>query len=284
MMDKSTKTDTVNLYLDLLAKTLTRSICEDNDEILGYHGYYGQPHWKQRLGAVLASAFRPLAIELIKKRPYDHQARELGRDWPARAETMVGLRGLANARHCIESVIADDVPGDIFEAGVWRGGTAIFMRGVLKAYQIKDRTVWCADSFQGLPPSSRETYVADKELQLDRYEYLAVDVESVRHNFVRFGLLDEQVKFLIGWFKDTLPNSPIDQLSILRCDGDLYESTIQTLEALYPRLSVGGYCIIDDYGILDGCRQAVNDYRRLRQVTDEILDVNGWCVYWRRTS
>jgi O-methyltransferase len=283
-MDVPTRTSAVDLYLELLAKTLTRSLYEDNDEILGYQNYIGEPHWKQRLGGVIASAFRPAGIELVKKRPYDPQARELGRDWPVRAETMVGLRRLMNARHCIESVLNDRVPGDIIEAGVCRGGTAIYMRGVLKAYGVTDRTVWCADSFQGLPPPSPERYPPDANLHLEGYNFLAVDVDTVRRNFARYELLDDQVQFLIGWFKDTLPEAPIGQLAVLRLDGDLYESTVQALDALYPRLSVGGYCIIDDYGVIDACQQAVHDYRRSREITDEIMDVDGSGVYWQRTS
>jgi O-methyltransferase len=196
---------------------------------------------------------------------------------------MVGLRRLANVRHCIESVLIENVPGDIIETGVWRGGTAIFMRGVLKAYGIEDRYIWCADSFRGLPAPSPDKYPADADAHFQRRDILAVDVESVRRNFARYGLLDAQVRFLIGWFKDTLQEAPVQQLSVLRLDGDLYESTIQALDALYPRLSLGGYCIIDDYGVVDACRQAVDDYRGAHQISAGIMDVDGWCVYWRRT-
>jgi O-methyltransferase len=257
---------------------------EDSDEILGRPTRHGKQHWKRGVGAVLASAFRPVGIELVKKRPYNAGAREYGRDWPARADTMVGLRRLHNVRVCIESVLTDGIPGDLIETGVWRGGTSIFMRGVLKAYGIEDRMVWCADSFRGVPAPSPKMYPADADADLDRYDILAVDVGTVKRNFARYGLLDEHVRFLVGWFKDTLPRAPIDHLAVLRLDGDLYESTIQSLEVLYPRLSVGGYCIIDDYGIIDACRKAVDDYRRSHHITDEILDVDGWCVYWRRTS
>ena len=76
--------------------------------------------------------------------------------------------------------------------------------------------------------------------------------EEVRANFERYGLLDDQVRFLPGWFKDTLPDAPIDRIAVLRLDGDLYESTIQALDALYPRLSPGGFCIIDDYQCIEG--------------------------------
>ncbi len=160
---------------------------------------------------------------------------------------------------------------------------AIYMRGVLAAHAVADRTVWCADSFQGLPAPSPTEYPADKELHLEQFEYLSVGVEIVRRNFARYGLLDNQVQFLVGWFKDTLPTAPIKQLSILRLDGDLYESTSHALQNLYPKLTPGGYCIIDDYGNIDACKKAVEDYRRANGIADEICDVDGYCVYWRRT-
>jgi len=69
---------------------------------------------------------------------------------------------------------------------------------------------------------------------------LAVSLERVQDNFRRYGLLDRQVRFLKGWFRDTLPAAPIERLAILRLDGDLYESTIQALGALHGKVSAGG--------------------------------------------
>jgi O-methyltransferase len=210
----------------------------------------------------------------------------LGRtgDWPARAETMTGLKRLANARFCIESVLADRVPGDLIETGVWRGGMSIFMRGVLKAHEVTDRTVWLADSFRGLPPPDPLRYVADRGSNLSRFDFLSVDVEQVRRNFERYGLMDDQVGFIVGWFRDTLADAPVKQLAVLRLDGDMYESTIEALEPLYPKLAAGGFCIIDDYGVIDACAAAVNDYRTAQSITDKILDIDGSAVYWRKSS
>jgi O-methyltransferase len=97
-------------------------------------------------------------------------------------------------------------------------------------------------------------------------------------------LLDEQVRFLEGWFRDTLPAAPIKRLAVLRLDGDLYESTIQALESLYDRLSTGGYVIIDDYGNVAGCRQAVHDFRARRGINEPIRPIDWAGVYWRRSG
>jgi O-methyltransferase len=110
---------------------------------------------------------------------------------------------------------------------------------------------------------------------------LAAPETEVRANFERYGLLDDQVRFLPGWFKDTLHDAPIDRIAVLRLDGDLYESTIQALDALYPRLSPGDFCIIDDYHI-PACRQAVTDYRTRHGVSAEIVEIDGCGVLWRK--
>jgi O-methyltransferase len=156
---------------------------------------------------------------------------------------------------------------------------------VLKAHGDTSRTVWVADSFQGLPPPDPARYPADAGDRFFEQEGLAVGVEQVKHNFERYGLLDDRVKFLVGWFKDTLPTAPIDRLAVMRLDGDLYESTWQAIEALYPKLSPGGFCIVDDYGTLvDQCQRAIHDYREAHAITEEIVDIDGWGAYWRKES
>jgi O-methyltransferase len=214
--------------------------------------------------------------------PVDPQVRLEGRDWPARAYTMIGLKRLDNIRHCVEDVLMSRVPGDLIETGVWRGGATIFMRAILKAYDVTDRRVWAADSFEGLPRPDGEKYPADAGDLHHEARELAVSVEEVRANFQRFGLLDEQVCFLKGWFRDTMPNAPVKQLAVLRLDGDMYESTMEALMALYPRVSPGGYVIVDDYGAVAGCRQAVDDYRRTEGIQEEMRWVDWTGIYWQR--
>ncbi len=175
----------------------------------------------------------------------------------------------------------DHIPGDLIETGVWWGGATIFMRAILKAYGITDRTVWVADSFEGVPPPDAEKYPADAGWDLAQFDCLAVSLEDVRANFDRYGLLDQQVRFLKGWFRDTLPTAPIEQLAVLRLDGDLYESTMDALSNLYPKLSVGGYAIIDDY-MVSACAKAVQDYRRQHGINEkiEVIDTEG--IFWRK--
>lgn len=158
------------------------------------------------------------------------------------------------------------------------------MRAILKSYGISERNVWVADSFQGLPSPDPTKYPFDRHDRHHTYKELRVGVEDVRRNFERFGLLDGQVSFLQGWFKETLPTAPIDRLAVCRLDGDMYESTMDALSALYFRLSSGGFLIIDDYGAVDGCRMAVMDFRSRHGIKDEIKSIDWSGVYWRKSE
>jgi hypothetical protein len=215
---------------------------------------------------------------------FDPKLREEGRDWPQHGHTMVGRRRLDNVQFCVEDALARKVPGDLMETGVWRGGTVILMRAILKANGVTSRRVWAADSFEGLPPPNPEKYPLDAELKLNTFKALSVSLEQVQENFRRYDLLDEQVRFLKGWFRDTLPSAPVEKLAVLRLDGDLYESTMDALTSLYPKLQKGGYLIVDDYNDIPACRQAVTDYRDRNGIRDEIVPVDWTGVYWKKSG
>ena len=245
------------LYMDLLKRTLTGMVYEDP----------------------------PVPVAWDPRSAFDEGRRRIGIDWPSRAHTMIGVRRLDNIQYCAGQVLADDIPGDFLEAGVWRGGACIFMRGVLEAHRVHDRVVWVADSFRGLPQDGERwddrTFATD--VQPDQ-AYLAVSRQQVEHNFRLYGLLDDQVRFLEGWFSETLPGAPVKRLAILRMDGDLYSSITDTLVNLYPKLEPGGFCLIDDYHSISNCAAAVNDYRAAGGIREPIQEVEGYGVFWRREA
>ena len=215
-------------------------------------------------------------------RGYNPEVRFLGRDWPEHAQTMIGTVRMRNIRYLIEKVIENEVPGDLIETGVWRGGACIYMRAILMAHNQTDRAVWVADSFAGLPVADAERYPQDTDDIHHTFNELAVSLEEVQANFSRYGLLDQNVKFLKGWFEDTLPSAPIERLAVLRLDGDMYSSTIQALDALYHKVSPGGFVIIDDY-ILPACRKAVDEFRARLGINDEMQEVDGAAVFWQKS-
>lgn len=267
------------LYLDLLKKTLSFSLWPDPPLPIATFNY-ARPAWKRAMIGVAERLAAVAGLGLVKSATFNAAEPGEGRGWPSYGDTMIGLCRLDQLQACIESVLRDRVPGDLIETGVWRGGACIFMRGVLRAYGIDDRQVYVADSFEGLPVPNMDTYPPDAGDVHHLHRFLAVSEEQVRKNFERYGLLDEQVVFLKGWFKDTLPNADIGALSILRLDGDMYESTMNALNALYPKLSPGGYCIIDDYS-LPSCKRAVDEYREAHGIK-ACLEIIDWTsCYWR---
>lgn len=262
--------DSREIYLDLLKRALTNTIYEDPAYL---------PEWDSAKGVLV-----------YKSQPYDFDKRKMGYDVPTVAHTMIGWSRLESLQALMNRVLADGIPGDFIETGVWRGGACIFMRGFLKAQATTDRTVWVADSFSGFPESERAPHPFDRKIALDKSEadHRGVPADTVREYFGRYNLLDDNVRFLEGWFKDTLPDAPIDRLALMRLDGDLYESTMDSLTNLYHKLSLGGFVIIDDFG-WPGCLDAVKEFRRERQIEDKIrldrrVSESGHYAYWQKTK
>jgi O-methyltransferase len=276
--DISTKA--TEMYLDLLGGCLSRTVIPE------FYEPFTRPS-----RPIFRMLFPPLrrflnskGIELVRPYRMTPEMRLSGTDfpWPPDAETMIGTKRLLNLRYCVRTVIEDQVPGDFIETGVWRGGACIFMRGALRVYGDTSRTVWVADSFEGLPKPDPK-YPADNDDKFWTFDALRVSLEQVKENFARYGMLDDRVKFLKGWFKDTLPTAPIEKLAILRLDGDMYESTMDGLKALYDKVSPGGFIIVDDYYCVKGCQTAVDEFRDERRIRDEIFNIDGMGSYWRKS-
>jgi len=230
-------------YLELLKRCLTADLYDESawSVLTGWRS--GQGGLAQRMRRAAARFLERRGVLLVRKRGFD----------PAlRAET-----------------------------GVWRGGSAIFMRAVLLQLGVTDRQVWVADSFAGLPKPTNVHDQVEKAWDMSENPYLAVSLEQVRANFARFGLLDEQVRFLKGWFRDTLPTAPIERLALLRLDGDMYEATMDALENLYAKVSGGGFVIVDDYGSWPACQLAVDRFRASHRIAADLIPVAGGAVYWR---
>jgi O-methyltransferase len=198
--------------------------------------------------------------------------------------TMLGQKRLDQVEQCVQTILTEAIPGDLIECGVWRGGAVVFMRGLLAAYEVTDRTVWVADSFRGLPPPVLAPDVAlGIDLSREKVPSLAVDVATVRRAFEQHGLLDEQVRFLEGWFESTLAAAPIERLALLRLDGDLYSSTRDALGALYDRVVPGGFVVVDDY-FLPSCKQAVDEFIAERRLAAPIERIDWAGIYWRKPA
>jgi O-methyltransferase len=220
-------------------------------------------------------------LALVRTVAFDAEIRASGQDHPLFGYTMTGRKRLDALHFCIDEILKADVPGDFIETGVWRGGSAILMRAILNTYGVRDRVVWCADSFEGMPVPKEADRLIETLSDLSDWEYMSVSLEQVRDNFARFGLLDNQVRFLKGWFCDTLPTAPISRLSLLRLDGDLYDSTRDALLHLYDKVSPTGFIIVDDYNSWRGCRMAVDEFRRERGISAKIEWIDSSSILWK---
>lgn len=249
-------------YLDLLAKAVTFSLWQEPLRPLSVVARPGFVGWVARgldRGLRHLGGLR-LCIEVDREK--------IG-GWPMLAHTMNGLVRMANIRKLCEIVVQEDVPGSFVECGVWRGGGCIYARACLP----EDRKVVCCDSFDGLP-------FDEDEPDYCKYDMLKVSLAEVGANFDHYGL-NRNVQFVSGFFDRSLGavEAPI---AILRADGDMKSSTEHILN-LEPKVSSGGFVIIDDYELLP-CREAVDAYRKAHGITAPMQDIDGRAVYWRKDT
>lgn len=229
----------------------------------------------------LQHRYSNLLIDAVTGYLYANDAQRItrqdGHDWPTVGHTMIGLQRARQLRSAAWTILTENIPGDFAECGVWRGGACILLAGMLAMTDASDRLVYVCDSFSGVP---EPTWEQDIGYELYRMRELAVSMDEVSANIEEYELSD-YVSFVPGLFRDSLPG-PITQLSLLRVDADLYESTWQVLEALYPLLSPGGYCIIDDYFSIPTTWNATDAYRLKYMIQTPIVQID-WCGgYWRK--
>lgn len=267
-------------YLDLLQSTLTNEIYADNDLRIVYLMECLQKKRKYKFEELhnisknLPNEYHQMLGTKKNGRLYDRNIEKSGY-----AHTMIGLKRMSNLVSCLDIIRKNNISGDLMECGVWRGGASIMMAAYNKQYKLGKR-ILVADSFNGLPKS---TYKQDLNLDLskDKFPQLAISVETVKDNFKKYHLLNDNIYFLKGWFKDTLPKIHKNlKLSLLRLDGDLFESTLDVLESMYDQVVPGGIIIVDDFGIRN-CREAVFHFfesRKLEQPDFKKIDWTG--IFW----
>lgn len=196
------------------------------------------------------------------------------------AITMIGEVRLDLLEKAVRTILRQEVPGDFLEAGAWRGGACIYLRALLDVFGCRNRIVYVCDAFDDGFPEPDPRFPIDNESTLHTHDYFKTSNVTVREHFDAYGYDDEQVRFVCGYFKDTLPKIPADKLALLRLDGDLYSSTWDSLEALYDRVSIGGYVICDDYYAIVNSQRAVDDFRTSRRVTEHIRQTDWASAYW----
>jgi hypothetical protein len=189
-----------------------------------------------------------------------------------RRYTMTTPRRIAALCDGVEHAVRADVPGAVVECGVWKGGSMMAAALTLLRLGASDRDLYLFDTFQGMPPPTREDVFSAydgyspmrhwrrrrRAGDANAWHYVAAD--EVRAAVLSTGYPAERVHLVEGRVEDTLPGSAPDAIALLRLDTDWYESTKHELVHLYPRLSPGGVLILDDYGHYEGARRAVDEY------------------------
>ena len=209
-----------------------------------------------------------------------------------RPYSMVADRDILFAMECVLRALSNGLPGPVVECGTWKGGTSMAMALVQKRYLGRvPKPVHMVDSFEGLPKITEKDGQAAVDFESGRWgaelDGCRVSVDDVLRWLAAVGLAAGEYVIEKGWFKDTVPPLAArltEGISVLRLDGDWYESTLVCLENLMPLVAEGGYVLIDDYYIFDGCARAVHEYLaridrpcRIRQVPggNSMYFING---------
>lgn len=254
------------------------------------------PYIKNLIGVITRTYFDEENLDLTQhknillKRIYDGHRhyfdnsidRRVGDEcWPVEADTMIGIFRMINIYYLLNEVIIRNIPGDFVETGVWKGGACVLANAVLRERGQLHRRVHAFDSFEGLPVPYAEFDVRINDTH-HTHDELAVSLEEVYEVFLRYNLLTDNVVFRKGWFSDTMQNiDDIESVSILRLDGDMYSSTMEVLDAMYDKVSKGGFIIVDDW-MLPGCRQACQDFFNKRDLKVQLIKIDKNSVFWEK--
>jgi hypothetical protein len=186
-----------------------------------------------------------------------------------REYTMTSWERLHALYQAVKYVIENRIPGDLVECGVWRGGSMKLVAHVLLALGVTDRTLFLYDTFEGMTEpdpavdiDSSGNKAANDWLEIQRrgVKWSYASLEEVREVIVGSGYPLDKVVFVKGAVEDTIPATLPDRISLLRLDTDWYSSTRHEIQHMYPRLSMHGVLLLDDYGHYQGARRAIDEY------------------------
>merc|ERR1712194_78759 len=227
------------------------------------------------IGIVLEVSLHPQDDHSTLAKKFDREIRIKAGDWTNAGDTMVGCKRIDTIFHLLNIVTKLDIKGDYIETGVWRGGASVFAKAALTVLEPDStRVFYVCDSFRGLPPGDKK--LDNGDIGWDNYDYLEVAPDTVANNFIKYGVLDSNVVFVKGFFNETMPplSKNIQMLSVMRLDGDMYESTVDVLYHLYDKLSIGGYVIMDDWFGFPAS-VAGEDFFKVHGINPKIVDVDG---------
>lgn len=208
--------------------------------------------------------------------------------------TMTSAARVVALCDAVRYIVANRIPGDIVECGVWKGGSMMAVAHTLIALGDAARALHLFDTFEGMPPpsdkdvaitgESAERLMARSDPRDPESVWCVASLEEVRTALLGTGYDPARVRFVKGRVEETLPAEAPERIALLRLDTDWYESTKHELEHLYPRLVRGGVLIVDDYGHWSGAKRAVDEYLENQGVALFLqrIDYTGRCaIKWQ---
>ncbi|MCB9361262.1 MAG: class I SAM-dependent methyltransferase [Flavobacteriales bacterium] len=186
----------------------------------------------------------------------------------------------------IDDITMNNIKGDIIEAGVWKGATAIYIKYLLNKTK-SDRNLWLFDFFDekkiDVSRIKHEKDIKALDYFLNMEGVVYPSFSSVLRSFREYNLLDQHVKFIQGDIFKTYTNCDAEKIAILRLDMDFYEPTLFALECFYERVTEGGYIIIDDYNVEQfNCKEAVDKFREDNNINNKMYYVGDFVAYWKK--
>jgi predicted O-methyltransferase YrrM len=164
------------------------------------------------------------------------------------------------------------IPGDFVECGTYKGGSA----ALLSQFLGSERHLWLYDSFQGMPPTSSQDG-PDAAVWVGDCVAAITDVEEV---LGKVGAPQPRCHIQAGWFQETFQQDLPQQVALLHCDADWYESVLLVLETFYDRIPLGGCIVLDDFGYWEGCREAFYDFCSRRGEKPLLERLDSTQAYW----
>ena len=226
------------------------------------------------------STLRNVVRDILRRRGYvvertfapDYEPDVLDTIASVQPYTMTSTARVAAVCAAAKHVACQRIPGAVVECGVWKGGSSMAAALTLLKTGATDRDIYLYDTFEGIPrPDAADDVVSitgeaasdiwDRENRRSKDgAWLEAPIDEVRANMASTGYDMSRVHLVKGLVEETIPTDAPAQIALLRLDTDWYGSTKLEMEELFPRLSVGGILIIDDYGHLEGARRAVDEY------------------------
>ncbi|MCI0637948.1 MAG: TylF/MycF family methyltransferase [Gemmataceae bacterium] len=225
---------------------------------------------KKLLGKPIRWLFGTLGYEIAKKQhalneyPPDFETDEIAICKCVADYTMTGPERIVALVRAVRYLVEHNIPGDIVECGVWRGGSMMAVAHTLLRLGVRDRRLWLFDTFSGMTePTDADVSPCGASAQAEfQSPRLHVALDEVQANLHATGYDPHSIALIAGKVEDTIPKNAPREIALLRLDTDWHESTKHELVHLFPRLVRGGVLIVDDYGYWQGARKAVEEYFR----------------------